>query len=156
MTIFALECPLCYMAQKSEFIIERDNALYKAYRDALRSEKVHSHQQAIRVALNSPTSRFWIPSFQAYREILKVKKTGEIKSPRGIREKLIKDLYDKYLILKEKPMFRGYSTYFITCFVVSEAAPRFYISYSRALSIISRMRKQKQRRRKEDGQDNYF
>lgn len=131
------------MNNSIDFIPARDNELYMAYKRAFRRSDIRSHQQAIEAAINSPTSRFWISTFQAYREILKIKKGKPTEEMRGIRKKMIQRIYAIYKELEEKPTFRECSTYFITSFAVQQAAPEFYISYSRALAIISRINRER-------------
>lgn len=128
--------------RKSEFFMERDKDLYESYIAALGRKDVHSHKDAIRAAIHSPTKRCWISTYQAYRELLRMKKG---KPPREHtipkRLKLLEHIYERYKKLKEKPTFRGCSTYFITPFVLQEPAPEFYLSYSRALVIITKYKK---------------
>jgi hypothetical protein len=128
------------------FLEERDEALFVAYKNALRQPDCKSHQQAISMAINSPTSQFWIEPYRAYREIL-WRKNG--RRPFGVkryRKELIDDLYTAYIRLKEQPMFRGCSTFFISQFAVGCTAPRgFYLSMRSAIRIINRKRHEKGR-----------
>ena len=128
------------------FLEERDEALFVAYKNALRQLDCKSHQQAIDMAINSPTSQFWIEPYRAYREIL-WRKNG--RRPFGVkqyRKMLIDDLYAAYVKLKSQPMFRGCSTFFISQFAVGCTAPRgFYISTRSAIRIINRKRHEKGR-----------
>lgn len=134
--------------REQTFFEERDNALYDAYVTALRQPGVKSHQQAIETAINSPTSRFWISPFRAYREIL-WRKNG-YRPHGGIsknRRALVDDLYSEYLRLRDRHMFRGCSTFFIIQFVVGMPAPGgFYMSATTAERIIYRKRCEKIRR----------
>ena len=121
------------------FIKERDEALFVAYKNALRQPDCKSHQQAISIAINSPTSQFWIEPYRAYIEILWRKRNRRPHSISKTRKMLVDDLYGEYLRLKEQPMFRGCSTYFISQFAACRPAPRgFYISELTATRIIHR------------------
>ena len=126
-----------------DFIPERDRELYGRYREALRSKDTRSHQEAIEIAIHSPASRFYISIFQAYRGILRIKKGLRKEGGRVIRNKMIHDIYERYKKLEAKREFRGCSTYFITSFAVYQEAPEFYLSYSRALAIISRINRER-------------
>lgn len=126
-----------------EFIPVRDRELYNAYKTAFRRPDVKSHKQAIQAAIKSGTSRFWISTFQAYREILKIKKGKPTGCVRTVRKRMIQKIYSAYQELEKKPAFRGCSTFFITSFAVQREAPEFYISYSRALAIISRINRER-------------
>ena len=57
------------------------------------------------------------------------------------RKRMIEKIYEIYTALEQKPEFRKCSPYFIVSFALQQPAPEFYISYSRALSIINKMRK---------------
>lgn len=125
------------------FIEERDEALYQAYVTALRQPDVRSHQQAIEVAINSPTSQFWVSPIQAYREILWKKKGVRPNHIRPLRHDLVDELYDRYNELSQKPTFRGCSTFFITQFSLQSRASKFFISMRSAVRIINRKRREK-------------
>lgn len=126
------------------FIQERDEALYIAYVNALRRPDVKSHQQAIEIAINSPTSQFWISPLRAYREILWCKNGKRVVKAKDHHKRLIEDLYAEYLRLSDKPMFRGCSTLFVSQFAVcSNSAKGFYISRITAKRIINRKRREK-------------
>lgn len=128
------------------FLKERDEALFVAYKNALRQPDVKSHQQAIEVATNSPTSQFWISPFQAYREILWKQNGRRPYRASKHRDELVSDLYKEYLRLKEQPMFRGCSTFFISQFAAYRPAPRgFYISELTATRIIHRKKHESRR-----------
>lgn len=133
-----------------EYIDERDEALYKAYLEALKKKQVKSHTEAIIEAINTPTKRFWISPHHACRKILKFKKMKEMGNARPIREEALKEIFAIYEKLETKPTFKGASAFFITTFAVQHEAPKFYISPTRAGAIISRMK----RRRREQGNGN--
>ena len=127
------------------FIKERDDALYKAYVTALRQPDVKSHQQAIEVAANSPTSQFWIEPYRAYLEILWRENGYRPKPIRTYRKQLVDDLYEAYLSVKNLPLFRGCSIFFVSQYVVGLPARSFYMSGKTAKRIINRKRREKRR-----------
>jgi hypothetical protein len=129
--------------QELTFIEERDEALYQAYVNALHQPDVKSHQQAIEVAINSPTSQFWISPIQAYREILWKKKGIRPNHIRPLRHDLVAELYERYKELSLRPTFRGCSTYFISQFSAQSRASKFYLSTRSAVRIINRKRREK-------------
>ena len=122
------------------FLEERDEALFIAYKNALRQPDCKSHQQAIDMAINSPTSQFWISPFQAYREILWKKKGVRPNHIRPLRKDLVNALYQRYELLCSKPTFRGCSTFFVAQFAMYESAPKFFLSTRSAIRIINRKR----------------
>lgn len=125
------------------FIKERDDALYKAYVTALRQPDVKSHQQAIEVAVNSPTSQFWIEPYRAYLEILWREKNCRPKPIRSYRKQLVDDLYEAYLSVKNLTLFRGRSILFISQYAVGLPARSFYMSEITAKRIINRKRRER-------------
>lgn len=129
------------MSNTVEFIKERNKELYDAYKNCMRRKEVKSHKDAIRMAVKSKTSRFWISSFWTYKEILRLKRGKGIMHARDGRKRMIEKIYEIYTALEQKPEFRKCSPYFIVSFALQQPAPEFYISYSRALSIINKMRK---------------
>ena len=127
------------------FFEERDEALFVAYKNALSQPDVKSHQQAIQVAISSPTSQFWIEPYRAYREILWCKNGKRPSRISSHRKELVADLYKEFLRIKEQPAFRGCSTYFISQFAACRPARGFYISELTATRIIHRKRHEKVR-----------
>ena len=128
---------------ESTFIEERDEALYQAYVTALRQPDVKSHQQAIKVAINSPTSQFWIEPYRAYLEILWRNRNSRPYPTGKYRKELVDDLYREYLALKDTCLFRDTSTYFVSQFAAGRPARGFYLSMRSAVRIINRKRREK-------------
>ena len=60
---------------------------------------------------------------------------------------MINDIYERVKELSERREFKGCSIFFITSFAVFQEAPSFYISYSRALSIISKLKRERRKTR---------
>lgn len=130
-----------------DFIPERDKELYEAYRKAMRDRSVKSHQEAIEMAINSKASRFYISTFQAYRGILRIRRGEKKEGTRPVRDRMINDIYERVKELSGRREFKGCSIFFITSFAVFQEAPSFYISYSRALSIISKLKRERRKTR---------
>lgn len=132
-----------------EYINERDDALFKAYIDALRRKDVHSHADAVNAAIHTPTRRYWVSPHHACRKMLKYKKQQTDSNTRPIREKAMAEIYQIYQSLERKPTFKGASAFFITTFAIQHPASQFFISPTRASAIISRMKRR--RRDKNEG-----
>lgn len=128
------------MKNNIEFIPDRDKELYEAYKRCLRDKNVHSHQAAVRRAIKSPTSRFWISNYQAYRGVLQLIRNRDVTQTRSVRRRMLERIYAIFCNLQEQPAFRNESVYFTVSFAVQQPAPEFYLSYSRALAIIYKMR----------------
>ena len=127
------------MSNSIDFIPSRDKELYIAYREHMRNRDIRSHQEAIKAAVKTRTSRFWISNLQAYREILRLKRGKPMAHTRSVRRRMIESIYSIYKELESKPAFRNCSVFFIVSFAVQQPAPEFYLSYSRATSIIYKM-----------------
>ncbi len=126
-----------------EHLFERDIELYLKYHEIRKENPRLSNEEVIRIVLRSPTSRFWVSLYQVYREILNLVKGRPLsRHMRSIRRKQIEDIYVIYKELADKPMFKGCSVFFIVQFAIACRAPQFYLSYSRALAIISRMKRE--------------
>lgn len=134
-----------------EYIDERDEALFQAYKDALRRKDVKTHNDAVNAAINTPTKRYWVSPHHVCRKILKYKKLQSTENVRPIREQALKEIYDIYQQLEKKPTFKGASAFFITTFAVQHQAPQFYLSHTRASAIISRMKRRQKERNNEKG-----
>lgn len=130
------------------FIPERDEELYRAYKEALSDRSVTSQRMAVERAIATPTSRFWISVPRAYRYILRLKKGKPLGDQRDVRHEMMMEIYERYRRLEGRREFKGSSVYFITSFAVFQEAPGFYISYSRALSIVSRINRERRNARK--------
>lgn len=130
-------------------IQQRDEELYQAYRKAF-AQKGMTHNKAIRTAINTPTSRYWVSPAYVYREILarfrgyqaKYDPSSRRKQPRPCRIHMHEELFRIYKQLAHKHYFRGCSTYFLVTFVVNHPAPSFHVSFRQAQRIIARKRKE--------------
>lgn len=124
-------------------IEERNKELFMAYIRAFRDKNV-GHAEAVRIAIHSACSRYWISPDYIYREILTRLKprSQNIRSrPRRGRKRLYDKMFADFLALRNKTTFRGYSAFFLSTFLVNRPAPGFYLSYDRACKIIRQMRK---------------
>ena len=124
-------------------IEERDRELYITFKK-LFSSKNSTYTEAVREAVNSPCSRYYISSDFIYREILQRLKGNQRirrKHPRSTREKAYDQLFEKFLELSQLREFKGCSTRFISSFLVGRPAPSFFLSLRRAKSIIAKTRK---------------
>lgn len=130
-------------------IHQRDEELYQAYRKAF-SQKGMTHNKAIRTAINTPTSRYWVSPAYVYREILarfrgyhtKYDHHPGRKNPLPCRIHMYDELFNIYKQLSRKHYFKGCSTYFLVTFVVNHPAPSFHVSFRQAQRIISKKRKE--------------
>lgn len=122
---------------------ERDEELYNAFKKAY-SRKGVTYDEAVKEAVNTPCSRYWVSPDYVYREVLARLKgynwNKRRKKVRGTREKAYKDLYERFLNLTQRREFKGCSIRFISSFLVVHPAPSFLLSVRRAQDIISKIR----------------
>lgn len=128
---------------------ERDAELYRAFKRAFASPNVHSYSQAVKQAVNSPCSQFYISAEESYRYIRRTQKNGGVPVTRWRwggkisrhNQKALHLVYLRYMELSKHKAFQGCSTFFIASFACSSPAPCFFLSIRRAYDIISKMRK---------------
>lgn len=123
--------------EPSDYFKARYEALYKAYKEALRRKGV-SHEEAIKIAINSPSPRFWISIAKAYKQIRRKERGEDFSYAQGsLKRKVIEKVYEKYLYYRKLPTHRNKPIFTTVCWAVHSQAPSFYISYVRALKIIT-------------------
>lgn len=134
-------------------IKQRDEELYQAYRKAFRQPGM-THRKAIQQAIHTQTSRYWVSTSWVYRYLLARKQGKPNKyapnNPHPCRKDMYEELYRIYQRLTKERYLHGYSTYFITSFVINRPAPRFYIDFRRAQLIIAKKRKEAHLRQLEE------
>ena len=146
----SIPLPCFYKVNKDVFrmsalcdIHERNAELYQAYKMAM-SERGMTHSRAVEIAIQSPSSRYWVSPLYVYREI-RTRLRGYArrydpvmrrKKPRACKADMYNELWEIYKRLREKTYFKGCSTYFLVSFVVNQRAPHYYLSYREGLVII--------------------
>ncbi len=129
---------------KSEQTKLRNAALYESYKNALRSSKCITHQQAVRMALNAPQARLWVPFYCVYRILLRFTKRQVRPPKRSARQALLYEVITKYDALRNKRQFKDAPLSLLASFVIAEPSNGFYISEAQAERIIRSMRKKQQ------------
>lgn len=125
---------------------ERNAELYALYRKYMRKDHI-THSEAVRAAVNSPASRFWLSPNYLYYVFTTIRK-GTCPCPHRKQKKspLYKQLYADFLELKERPLYRNLSMEAICDLLVSRPAPSFFLSEKRADEIIKEMNKNEEGR----------
>lgn len=126
-------------------MLKRYKALWEAYQKALRNPEVKNHYDAIRIAIESPSPRYWISPAEASRQISRLRKGLPVVKYKENSKKLqvLMAVYERFKELEKLRAYRGASTEFITTFAVLSPAPCFYMSFPRARKIIDRIHKLK-------------
>ncbi len=115
---------------------ERNAELYALYRKYMR-EGHTTHSEAVRAAVNSPASRFWVSPNYLYQEISNRRKGCRHVRQREMKKTVLYDyLYCDYLKMKDRPLSRGLSLEALCDLLVNRPAPSFFLSEKRADEII--------------------
>lgn len=119
----------------SEFVEERDNALFQEYRKAYAEIKPEDgvtdfFRHAARRAARAPQRRHWMSYWGVYRAVLRAKKGGE---PRNKIEREVKRMFNKMSEETKKAM-RG--TEQIAQWILEQPAIGFFLSEHTAIRII--------------------
>ena len=133
-----------------DYTQERNAELYRLYRKFM-NEINTTHAEAVRKAVNSPASRYWVSPNYLYREVVKreqqltEKNTDEMPAPqhkcaRYLKSTLYDRLYSDYLSIRRQPTCRELSKLALCDLVVNRPAPSFFLSEKRANEIIMQNR----------------
>lgn len=122
-----------------ENIEERNAELRAIYRKFMHEVNV-THAEAVKAAVNSPASRYWVSPNYLYREILRRKagKTTNMKRAYG-KTAVYDQLYSDYLSIRNKTMYKDMPLPMLCDLLVARPAPRFYMSEKRAEEVIRRV-----------------
>lgn len=122
----------------------RDEALYKCFKRALRSNQGLSENEALRIALRERQPRLWLSFHGVYRIVLRIAKGEHKPQKHTARKDAVRHILRKYLHLRRQPAFRDSSCLLLTSFIMAEPSEGFMLSLSYAKRIIWRKRKQRQ------------
>lgn len=124
---------------------ERYDDLNKAYKKALSEGNFSTQEDAIAVAINMPSRRFWV-SEERLVEVINAMESGkDIRvSHRSPRYEMFHELYRRYL--EYKAGHPGLSKLEICAAIIYQEAPSQYISLSYAIRLFYRGRNKRQRR----------
>ena len=119
---------------------ERDAELFASYCRYIRQTNT-THAQAVKAAVNSPASRYWISPNYLYREIIR-RRHGDshLPSRKLMKSSLYDQLYNDYLDMRMRPLWRDLSMEALCDLLVNRPAPSFFISEKRGDEIIRRYR----------------
>ena len=119
------------MRLKSTFIDERNNDLLRAYREVVSSRSVSSQREALYLAVNSPSCRFWVTPECATKAIYRLRRGDNLLEMKKHRREMFFELYRRYN--NQKTTNKSIIT--ICSFIVEEPAPKFYIKVSTAMKL---------------------
>lgn len=120
---------------------QRDEALYAQFKKTWGEHPELSSKEVIRLVLRSPQPRMWVSFNGVYRILRKILYNSWSEPKRHARTGLVAEVERKYMRLKQQPIFREASAYFLAAFIIAEPSRGFYVSPGSAYNIIRRTRK---------------
>ena len=122
-----------------ENIQERDAELRAIYRKFMHEVNV-THAEAVKAAVNSPASRYWVSPSYLYREILRRKagKTTSVRRPYG-KTAVYDQLYSDYLTIRNNTLYKDMPLQMLCDLLVARPAPRFFLSEKRASEVVRKL-----------------
>ncbi|MBE6199048.1 MAG: hypothetical protein E7138_01960 [Rikenellaceae bacterium] len=131
---------------KCEYAEERNNDLMRAYIEEIESCDNIVLPQVFSRIVNKPSKRFWVSAERAAIVVSSMMRGNRLTSMSySTRKEMFYEIYRRVVELKEKYPTR--SIYELTCQVVLEPAPKFYLTAGSAKVIIHRTKKRWYERR---------
>jgi hypothetical protein len=130
-----------------EYEQERNRDLMRAYREELANSKFIRMPEIYKAVVDKPSSRFWVSEERAAIVISHMMRGGNIDNMRPLKREMFKVIYQRVMELKRHhPQLPVYQLVFQ---VVSQRAPKFYLTPGSAKVIICKIKKRwkKERRR---------
>jgi len=113
------------------------NSVYKA---VLREGHYTTQLEALEVAVNRPSKRFWVSPERLSEVVNAIETGGDARlKPEGLRRELYEELYRRYVEYRKEYPFL--SKIEICTELVYQPAPKFYLKASWALKVFYRGRK---------------
>jgi hypothetical protein len=128
-----------------DYIEERDSDLVRAYRDVMYEPTiiVNTQLDAIILAVNSESKRFWVSAEFAQRSISRIERGDMLEEMKEHRREMFMEIYKRYLTYRMNPKYCTLSTLCICTYIVEEKAPKFYLAPSSALKYYTAYVKRK-------------
>lgn len=131
-----------------EYAEERNEDIMRAYKQEIaRCERIFLPEVFNRI-VNMPSKRFWVSAERAAIVISSMMRGDTLAYMRPTKREMFQEIYRRVKILQEK--HPNMSIYEMALNVVSEPAPKFYITAGSAKVIIYRIRKQWYKKRSQE------
>ena len=118
----------------------RNDDLLRAVREVVMKYDVASDYEAVVMAINSPAKRYWCTAGAAAKALWRLTKGDPLSEMRPTSRERYQSLYELYLDFKERPEFKGKSIFYISCILVEQPAPKFFLTPKTAEKIYHRWR----------------
>lgn len=129
-----------HFGSKFEFERQRNEDLYRAYRNAIADcRQIYVNELYIRIA-NSPSIRFWVSEERAAIVLSKMLKGDRLLYMRPLKREMFYAIFEEYTRLKS--LYPDCNISELAFLAVRQPAPKFYLTPGSAKVIICRIRKQ--------------
>ena len=118
----------------------RNDDLLRAVREVVKNYDVESDYEAVVLAINSPAKRYWCTAGAAAKALWRLSKGDTLAEMRPTSRERYQSLYELYLRLREREDLRGKSIFYISCILVEQPAPKFFLTPKTAEKIYHRWR----------------
>ena len=121
------------------------NDLNRVFKDVLTSEGHTNRYDAMRVAVNKPSCRFWVSPERLVDVINAIEKGGNARVGRNsLRHEMFMELYRRYVEYRDT---HGKMKKLDVCYeIVFQQAPKFYLKPSWGLKILNKGKTERKRR----------
>lgn len=122
-----------------EYARERDDDIMRAYIEQIDScDQIHLPKVFSRV-VNMPSKRFWVSPERASIVISNMMRGDNLASMRPTKREMFFEIYKR--VLELKALYPKKTIYQLTCIVVQQEAPKFYLTAGSAKVIICKIKK---------------
>lgn len=129
-----------------EYSKERSDALMSAYDEYIASCDFICMSDVYKTIVNMQSSRFWVSDKRAEVVVSAIMRGENIlKCMRSLKREMYEEIYNRVLMLRKKEPHLSISQ--LCAIVVSQPAPKFYISPGTAKAIVCKSRKEWIRRK---------
>ena len=121
----------------------RNDDLLRAVREVVANYDVETDYEAVLLAINSPSKRYWCTASAAAKALWRLAKGDTLPEMRPTSRERYQSLYDLYLRMREEDQYKGKSIYYISCLLVEQPAPKFFLTPKTAEKIYHKWRKKR-------------
>lgn len=123
-----------------EYSEERISALMREYEKYIASCDYICMPEVFNHIVNQPCCRFWVSSIRAAAVIAKMIKGGDLKRMRSTKREMFQEIFNRVVALRKRNP--GISLFQSVSIVVSQPAPKFYLSPSSAKIMVYKAKKE--------------
>lgn len=130
-----------------EYAQERNEDIMRAYIEQIDSCDRINLPQIFNRVVNMPSKRFWVSAERASIVVSSIMKGDDLSHMRSTKREMFFEIYRRVMELRN--VYPTYSILQLTCIVVQQQAPKFYLTAGSAKVIICRAKKRWYEKRKQ-------